>query len=420
MFAGVVSGLKLEVLMKGNMKWVAAFMLIAMTTWGCGSDGAAGEDGAPGKDGEPGQPGEPGKDFVAPAYVGSEACGTCHADHYDSFIKSGHPYKLTKVDGAAPTRPFDDITGGVADPPLGLTWDDITYVIGGFGWKNRYVGADGYIVNGEAGDVTQWNFANDIVGKDEGWVAYHAGEGLRPYNCGSCHTTGWVPCDVGDDSCEHQDGLEGMAGSFFKGGVQCEACHGPGSQHADNPYFVGIKVDRDPEACGKCHRRSDVEDVDAKGGFIKHHEQYEELFGSKKHAMQCVNCHDPHKSAKFADPDVNPEKGIRTACTTCHVGYDENQTSPMANFVNCIDCHMPRLVKSAQGDVDKWTGDIRSHLFFINPDADDSQFTDDGKFANPFISLDFACRSCHRDGGTGNNYTGAELEAEAKGYHSAE
>ena len=164
----------------------------------------------------------------------------------------------------------------------------------------------------------------------------------------------------------------------------------------------------------------DASTTDGKG-FIKHHEQYEELFGSKKHAMQCVNCHDPHKSAKYADPDVNPNKGIRTACTTCHVGYDENQASAtMQGFVECIDCHMPRIVKSAQGDVDKWTGDIRSHLFFINTDAEDAQFTEDGKFANPFISLDFACRSCHRDGGMGVNYTGDVLEAEAMGYHGAE
>ncbi|NOZ01618.1 MAG: hypothetical protein GXP54_06985 [Deltaproteobacteria bacterium] len=356
---------------KGKMKWVVAAVLVAMAAWGCGSEGPAGKDGAPGQDGAPGKDGEPGKDGKdgvdgkdgapgkdgvdgkdgkdglnggVPAYIGSEACGDCHADQYAEFIKSGHPYKLTKVEGGvAPTRPFDSITGGVPDPPLGLTWNDISYVIGGFGWKARYVGTDGYIVTGGADDATQWNFPNEVLGTDGGWVPYHAGQ-QKPYDCGTCHTTGWIPCPVGDTTCKHQDDMEGMAGSFFAGGVQCEACHGPGSLHAADPYFVEVKVDRDSELCGQCHIRGEVETVDAKGGFIKHHEQWEEMFQSKKFAMRCVDCHDPHKSAKFADAEVNPEKSIRRACTTCHVGFDSNQKSAaMQALAECEDCHMPRI-----------------------------------------------------------------------------
>ena len=79
----------------------------------------------------------------------------------------------------------------VSIPMLGVypTKRQFFGVIGGFAWKARYVGADGYVVTGEADDTTQWNFANATVGKDEGWVAYHAGE-QKPYTCGTCHTTG--------------------------------------------------------------------------------------------------------------------------------------------------------------------------------------------------------------------------------------
>ncbi|MBW2731516.1 MAG: hypothetical protein JRH20_03930, partial [Deltaproteobacteria bacterium] len=126
--------------------------------------------------------------------------------------------------------------------------------------------------------------------------------------CLSRHATGWIPCDKDDGSCEKQDGLEGIHGTFTEGGVGCEACHGPGAQHAANPYLVAVKIDRSPEACGKCHRRGGVEKIDASGGLIKHHEQYEELFQGKKHSMRCIDCHNPHQSAKFADVTVNPDK----------------------------------------------------------------------------------------------------------------
>jgi len=42
-----------------------------------------------------------------------------------------------------------------------------------------------------------------------------------------------------------------------------------------------MKVDTDGRTCGRCHRRDAVESVNAKDGFIEHHEQYEELFQGK-------------------------------------------------------------------------------------------------------------------------------------------
>ena len=47
-----------------------------------------------------------------------------------------------------------------------------------------------------------------------------------------------------------QDGLEGMAGTFAAGGVQCESCHGPGSEHADSPSSDNIVKD-DTRRCAE-------------------------------------------------------------------------------------------------------------------------------------------------------------------------
>ena len=201
---------------------------------------------------------------------------------------SGHPYKLNKVDGAPPTYPWSS----VPYTPTGYTWDDVTYVIGGYGWKARFVDNQGYIVTGEA---VQYNLAT------QDWVGYHADEdpGTKPYNCGKCHTTAWI--DYDDNAHPHrQDGLPGMAGTFSQPGVTCEACHGPGQAHVDSygdPDL--ITVDNTSLMCGNCHTRDENRRIAASGGFIKHHEQYDEMVNSPHRGMSCNTCHDPHKSTKY-------------------------------------------------------------------------------------------------------------------------
>jgi formate-dependent nitrite reductase cytochrome c552 subunit len=156
-------------------------------------------------------------------------------------------------------------------------------------------------------------------------------------------------------------------------------------------------VDRDSELCGECHLRGDPTQVDAKGGFIKHHEQYEEQLQSKHVALDCVTCHDPH--AGVVQLRQAGEPTTRLQCENCHFEEARNQSEVhKAVGVQCIDCHMPRIVKSAWGDPEKYTGDIRSHLMAIDPEQE-GQFTEDGKLALSQISLDFACRHCHREGG---------------------
>ena len=154
------------------------------------------------------------------------------------------------------------------------------------------------------------------------------------------------------------------------------------------------------------------EAVDASGGFIKHHEQYEELFQSKHITINCVVCHDPHtgvialREAAEDDPSVAV---TRTSCENCHVEQASNMKS--MESVDCISCHMPRVTKSAVGDLDKYTGDIRTHLMAINPNQI-GQFSEDGSTALSELGLDFACKSCHLE-----MFDDATLIAEANGFH---
>lgn len=322
--------------------------------------------------------------YAQATYLGSTVCKACHSTSYNDVMKSGHPYKLTKVTGGtAPTYPFSE----VPNPPEGYTWADLTYVIGGYGWKARFLDQNGYIVTG---DAVQYNLAT------KGWSGYHASEapGTKPYDCGACHTTGWQTLE--ENGGVHQDGLEGISGTWAEPGVTCEACHGPGSAHvAGGGDKTKIVKDTSSELCGRCHYRDQEHRIAASGGFIQHHEQYDELVNSPHRVLTCGTCHAPHKSTKYAQGGV---KGTLT-CTTCHA--DQTVKIRPADH-SCASCHMPLASKSAVTTGPEGVlGDIHSHTFRLNTDPEAQMFTEDGQFVqldadgNAIVKVEFACQGCH-------------------------
>ena len=336
-------------------------------------------------------------------FAGSDTCLKCHGEIYGKWVDSGHPYKVVKIDGAAPTDKFPAFSGypnDPVDPPAPYTWADISYTIGGYGWKMRWIADDGYIITQL--DDTQHNF------EDESNVIYESGttNGEKPYDCGRCHTTGWIDSD--DEVAENnQDGMEGMTGTFFAGGVHCEECHGLGNQHAVIPADYPMTRDDSSAMCGRCHTRDAENHIASSSGFIKHPEQYDEWLHSP-HGISadpdspgCNDCHDPHSSVKF---DVAADgAGTLMTCTQCHVDYagdDLNHNS----MPDCVTCHMPKATKSAIA-VNTFVGDIRTHIFSINTEpvgktegmfngAGTLVLEDEGGMAQ--VTLDFACYSCHK------------------------
>jgi len=305
-------------------------------------------------------------------YVGSETCAQCHMEKYNDWKVSGHPYKL---------RPASVAKYAPLPLPEGYTWDDISYVIGGASLKARKIKKKGYIITktGPNKDQPGKNQYNMRTGT---WANYHPGE-KKGYTCGQCHTTGYSPEG-------HQDGLEGIKGTWVAPGIQCERCHGPGKAHVEaGGDKTKIDIDKKASLCGECHIRGKVGEVPASKGFIKHHEQYNELMVSAKSKFKCVTCHDPHKTAKFS---------IRKECSKCHAKQAKAyKVTTMAKVgVDCKDCHMARASKSAVA-MSRNEGDVRTHLFKINLDPAAKQFTEDGKSSNPYIISQYACLNCHKD-----------------------
>lgn len=361
-----------------------------------GPEGVAGPPGPAGAPGPSGVVGPAGVAFAPPVYVGSDACQECHEELYTTYNGTGHAHPLTKVvDGQAPAYPFSE----VPTPPEGYAWDDILYVVGGYGWKANFVDQQGYIITATA----EYRLPNKSLKIGEDWVDYHAVE-QQSFDCGSCHTTGYRPEG-------HQDNLPGLIGTWVEDGVGCEACHGPGEHHVNDPYLIQMPIYRDSETCGACHSRGDQLTIEGHDGFIADNQQYDELFASKKRVMDCVDCHNPHQTVKYAGRG----EVVKTECESCHFENADYQKINDRRHATCTDCHMPLLTQSALAEPAQFTADVHTHLFAINP-MEKAQFDKDG-FSHPYLTVESACRGCHYDGGKGAELTDEELQAAALNFH---
>jgi len=149
--------------------------------------------------------------------------------------------------------------------------------------------------------------------------------------------------------------------------------------------------------------------IPASGGFIRHHEQYNEQLASPHKNLNCVSCHNPHKRAEFS---------IHTTCNDCHPDIAAAYKGSVMDKrdVTCVDCHMPFASKSAVA-FSPYKGDIRTHLFRINTKHGAEMFTEDGKFVlldgdgQGAVTLGFSCVQCHTD------KSFSWVEGKAKNFH---
>ena len=370
-------------------------------------------------------------------YVGSETCQACHPLIYTSFIQTGHPYKFNLVNGAAPTYP-SFVENFMALPTGASSWNDIAGVIGGWGWKARFVDTEGWVVGtassivNTGGGQNQLNFFEHF-GDRPTWSDYHPeDEKQYNYSCFKCHTTGAVSADETERNwiVEHLgiDNDEDL-GFFEFGGIECEECHGSGGTHVLTQKAEDItKPDGEAinDLCGRCHTRLADRNVQTSGDYVRHHEQYDEFIRTKHYknaSMNCYSCHDPHKKILWSGD------GNETTCTSsCHSTV--TAAGPHAS-TDCITCHMAYIAKSAQA-TGYLKGDVRSHTFSINSDTEYEMIgdhpTDEGvEIMNvdenglTHIALSYACYQCHQDGegngGSGSEKTLAELSTYAKTMH---
>lgn len=319
-------------------------------------------------------------------YAGSQQCAGCHAEKASAWQDTAHANALKKIEaGAAPsfpvgTSPWDpsglDFSGfgGLAD------WQDVSYLIGGFGWMAQFVDGDGYLYTGDADHP-----AARLILADGSTAPGRTGEQV-PFDCAACHTTGFDPGGA------PQGGLAGMTGSWSEEGVACEACHGPGAEHARSHSAPDITGHPGPEVCAGCHSRDPQHRIEVRNGYVASNAHFDELatYNQGRDAPKvCTDCHDPHHSVLY-----DRDHGIRQACSACHTP----STNTIMASLDCSDCHMAPTGRLAAA-AGPHEGDLHSHLLVITASAaDPATYPADGSdWSHPYITLDFACLRCHTD-----------------------
>jgi hypothetical protein len=410
------------------------------------------------------------------------------------------------------TTPADgkcDVGSAVdADADGKLDWSAVNYVVGGWGWKARwgildasgndltgFVWSSGSTAGAKGAQYNMLAFGSyDPLSKREDWSKYGSATGQsKAYNCAVCHNTNGTNAKAGDE-CTIPFGSGrtepwaknsgkvsiGAPGGYLSewtfDSVQCEACHGAGEMHSNAPSASNITSNTSLTACGQCHTRHKNDEecfgTEVTGGaltngsadgFVKHHEQYNEMVGWSDtdpagkgvHAiLSCVTCHDPHKRSHKVPSEVATALGITdnnlsakargavVDCASCHeaqknatgtVSSSAAITAHNAAGVDCIDCHMAEATKSGTGIKGTWgkKGDDKTHIFKINPLATaatvGTRTNANGKtIAENYLSTDYACGKCHDsgayEGGFGTILAGptdkATAETSATNYHN--
>ena len=260
-----------------------------------------------GQDGGDGNDGDDGDDWSIPPYVGADVCAVCHEEEFEAWLRSGHAWALAAIDGDPDGQPWDDL-GNFGDYPLNPptdSWDDVSHVLGGWGWKQVYIDADGYLVTGPD---TRYNI------DDGSWSPLMEGEPtgtVSSFDCVSCHTTGFRPV-------EPEEALPGLSASWDAAGIDCEGCHGNGAPPRESPYDAPMPIERDAEFCGSCHTAGDERIIPGADGLVDH----------------CCDCDDSDpgvhpgatENCNEVDGEVDPECPPDCGCSTTPAGLPAGWT----------------------------------------------------------------------------------------------
>lgn len=359
-------------------------------------------------------------------YVGTAACVSCHNNLAEAHALHGHANALSSIRGQAPNFPVEADRAGLADPPEGFEWSQIAWVIGGYSKGAMFVDLEGNLVtSGAFGVDALWLLDFPANGTTNGFAPFLSEQATpEPFSFDRFFalTTGAMPLDQVNPL--RQENRAGVEGTWVFDGVQCEACHGPGSNH----FTIGdggATVDRSAifvdtsgdDTCNACHSATSqpVSGIIAvEDGFLASRQQYSELSVSGGHsAFSCRTCHDPHHSVA-----LDRANAIRNGCTDCHAEMNMARhddavfvRGDYTENVSCESCHMPFATRAASLASESAVaspgrmGDTRTHIFRISTDvrdfsdfasADGTQIALDTN-GLAAVTLDYVCLRCHND-----------------------
>lgn len=308
----------------------------------------------------------------AATYVGRDTCKECHAENHELHSHHGHHKTFATTNDPSIVAMFDGRSYDSGEP-----YGTFTYHADEEGLFARLQEKFGerkfrlqYALGSADGAVTLLSLLPDPDGKTfaiEHRVSwFRDGDELRPTpqednrnpqtpadffglrhqgkvmeKCIDCHIT--------RGTISEQTVVDLIPG------VNCEKCHGPGSEHvrlarsSKNPpkYSVG-KSDWDTESeiqlCGNCHRlpvtvsRSELREYpDELARFQPVGLLRSQCFVQSQGQLRCTTCHNPHQTIEEI-----PESEHVSNCVQCHQETNAQHVScPISPSENCIECHMP-------------------------------------------------------------------------------
>ncbi|MDZ7292130.1 MAG: T9SS type A sorting domain-containing protein [candidate division KSB1 bacterium] len=228
------------------------------------------------------------------------------------------------------------------------------------------------------GNFQQWTktghssiFTNAIDGK----VSDHYAE-----YCIECHTTGYDLDADGNDGFDDvqkelgwkfpaklQSGNWDTLKTFFtklaaRANIQCESCHGPGSQHnALGPDKTSIAMSLDEATCGYCHEEEPYHRKNQQWKESVHASTALEAYANRE---GCDRCHSGWAFIRRVDvksPDNRPLRGFgQISCAVCHDPHRADLPAQVRTLANvtlgdsvkvvnyggmgkvCMQCHISR------------------------------------------------------------------------------
>jgi hypothetical protein len=319
--------------------------------------------------------------------VGSQACASCHAGIYRSFMRTQMAQSSGRVGTAEVKEQFDrtafrDSAGkysyrvgldggtyyfdfrqqGTNQPIQGRR--QLEYFVGsGAAARSYLLNVNGFLYEAPVSYYSRsasWDSAPGVAQIDYPYLTRPILQG-----CLQCHASG----------IRHIAGTQNAYASppFSEGGVACERCHGPGSDHVASGKAMVNPAKLAPGArdsiCAQCHlsgeirvpkigkdepvltpgdRLSDSLTVFVRAGseaqlrVTSHSENLAQsvckrMSGEK---LWCGTCHDPHSVPNATEKAAY----FRGKCLTCHQtsSCSAAQALRKASGDNCISCHMPR------------------------------------------------------------------------------
>ena len=304
-----------------------------------------------------------------PTLVGRQVCSECHSENFELHAQSGHAHTFFDANDPRVSDKFVDREFDAGEPFGAYSYflDDhglnarrkesedetipLQFALGsgvhGITLLSLFAGSEGTI--GIEHRVT-WFGTDHKLGFTPGHSDHvpatelelfgmaHEGENLQA--CVSCHSTSGTV--AGRQIVNHVPN------------VNCEKCHGPGSEHVKQarrsdsppPYSIG-RVDWTTESemrlCGTCHRLPD--DVTRKQlrdyepdllrfqpiGLLR-----SECYLESDFQLRCTHCHNPHMAAK-----QKTKAAYQQDCIDCHLENSPTHVAcPVSPTDGCVECHM--------------------------------------------------------------------------------